>query len=152
MGQTGPPSPATQTQFLRKGYIYIYIIEAGTQSSSSLGDAKKRQRIDDFLYPFQVPSDFLFPIFFFLFFLKNPPPLVCINLPFRKKSRLHAVFDIPLTRASRGLFLSGEKKKRKERKTTKSAPNVKWGRNARRKRNEKKKEIVINPEIARWLL
>jgi hypothetical protein len=39
------------------------------------------------------------------------------------------VFDIPLTRASRGLSL-----RRKKKETTKSAPNVKWGRNKKKKK------------------
>jgi hypothetical protein len=55
------------------------------------------------------------------------------------------MFDIPPSRASRARDSPGNK----INKTTKSAPNVKWGRCW--ERMKRKKKIVINPEIARSL-
>jgi hypothetical protein len=117
-----------------------------------LEDAKKRQRIDDFLYPFQVPSDFLFPIFFFSFLSYNFPSGLH-NPPFRrKKSRLHAVFDIPLTRASRGLSLRRKKKGNNQicaECQVGEEQEEKKGMKRKKKKTKKKTEKVINSNKSR---
>lgn len=106
--------------------------EAGTQSSSSsLEDAKKRQRIDDFLYPFQVPSDFLFPTWLTI------SPLVCIIPRSEEKKVAFTPCLISRWPGHPEDSLSGEKKKKKQ-------PNLRrmssGGGTRRRKRNEKEKK------------
>ena len=117
----------TQTQFLRKE-----LQPRQPHNHHHWRDAKKRQRIDDFLHPFQVPSDFLFPIFFLFFFFPKIFPLVCIILRSEKKIVAFTPWLISRWPGHPEVLSQGNKKK-----TTKSAPNVKWGRN-KKKRNEKK--------------